>query len=71
MKERVAKLEEGLCGMLPWARHNRCLNLQATGTRGIAPLTDSNYSLRQMRPLPPPPLAGTRDEPPTTVCVGG
>ena len=67
MKERVAKLKEGLCGRLPCrskARHNRCLNLQATGTRGIAPLTDSNYSLRQMRPPPPPlPLAGTRDEP--------
>ena len=53
MKERVAKLKEGLCGRLPCrskARHNMCLNLQATGTRGIALLTDSSYSLRQMRP---------------------
>ena len=46
------------------ARHNRCLNLQATGTRGIAPLTDSNYSLRQMRhPSPPPASRNARRTP--------
>ena len=70
MKERVAKLKEGLCGRLPFrskARHNRCLNLEATDTRGIALLTDSDYSLRQMRP----PANRNMWRTPKNVYVGG
>ena len=39
----------------------------ATGTRGIALLTDSNYSLRQMRP----PVSRNAWRTPKNVCVGG